>query len=811
MKRRAQALYLCGVAAAAMSVMSQGAHAQTVDATGRASQAAQNTDFAGEIVVTANKREENLNRVGLSVTALSGDVLADRRITSVQDIAAAVPGLKFAESGTSTPIYTLRGVGFNEESLGVYPSVSVYIDEVPLPFPVLTLHAAYDLQRVEALKGPQGTLFGQNATGGAINYIAAKPTADLRYGGDISYGRFNQIDGNAFISGPIGEGLTGRIAVTGMHRDGWQDSTTRKGDHNGAVKYLAGRASLAYDGGGVHLLATLNAWQDKSEPQAGQLIAIRPQQPTNVHADVLAYPFASEKPRSADWSTGSNAPASNRKFIQGSLRADVDLGSVAQLTSITSYLRFTQFLSTDKDGMSGLVANLNPSNAKIRSFNQEIRLSNQGASALRWVLGANFEKSHTFEDQTLLFGDGSSSNESTLFINSTGSKVDQKIRNYAGFANVQYDVSDALTLKAGGRYTDSRNRADLCGYANGDGQVAVLFNVLGGLLGTVPFTPVGLGDCHVLNFQGVPGDRFKDTLHEDNFSWLVGADYHLNQTSMLYANISRGYKGGSYPTLSASNFSEYIPVKQESVTSYEVGFKGSFADRRVRFNAAGFYYDYKGKQVRGKIVDLVFDVLDTLLNVPKSRIYGAEAELSVNAGSGFTIGGSATYLKSKVLTDGGARFAGPTAYGNSCATATGAATVCDFTGDELPFTPKWSYMLNLDWKHEMDGGAAILAGVDLRGQSSSVSTLHGRDIAFRDIAGADRHITTTDRPFVIPAYATVDARLGYQFPNSGAKIMLWGKNVFNKYYVTNVNHYLDATVRFAGMPATYGVTLSFRN
>ena len=101
---------------------------------------------AGEIVVTANKREENLNKVGLTITAIGAEAIAERRITSVQDVAAAVPGLKFADSGTGTPIYTLRGIGFNEESLGVYPAVSVYTDEVPLPFPVLTLHAAFDLE-----------------------------------------------------------------------------------------------------------------------------------------------------------------------------------------------------------------------------------------------------------------------------------------------------------------------------------------------------------------------------------------------------------------------------------------------------------------------------------------------------------------------------------------------------------------------------------------------------------------------------------------------------------------------------------------
>src|SRR3546814_1717680 len=145
-----------------------------------------------EIVVTANKREQNLNDVGATITALSGDQLDERRITSLEDIAATVPDLSFAASTANTPIYTLRGIGFNESSLGVYPAVSVYIDQAPLPFPALASHSAYDLDRIEVLKGPQGTLFGQNSTGGAINYIAARPTERFEAGGDIRFGRFNR-------------------------------------------------------------------------------------------------------------------------------------------------------------------------------------------------------------------------------------------------------------------------------------------------------------------------------------------------------------------------------------------------------------------------------------------------------------------------------------------------------------------------------------------------------------------------------------------------------------------------------------------
>ena len=785
---------------------------------------------AGEIVVTANKREQNVNDVGVTITAISGATLSERRITSVQDIAAAVPGLKFAESGSGTPIYTLRGIGFNEESLGVYPSVSVYTDEVPLPFPVLTLRAAFDLERIEALKGPQGTLFGQNATGGAINYIAAKPTNDFQFGADVSYGRFNEVSGNASISAPLGENAGVRLAVSGSHSDGWQYSLTRPGDRNGAQKYIAGRLTFTLEPTpALRLRATVTAWQDKSEPQAAQLIAVRAQNPTSVQPGVFAAPFGTQNPRSADWTKTANyvvfrdpangnftivpkttpdlTPRSNRKFIQGALRADIDLGEVATLTSITSYLDYDQHLYSDKDGTAQAVANIGDGLANIHSFNQELRVANAGKGSFRWVLGANYESSRTFEDQGLTFANGSSSAPGTLFINTTGSEVLQNIRNYAIFANGEYDLGSTLTLKLGGRYTNSRNRAELCSKGNGDGLVSTLFNIIGGFSGN-PFTPIGVNGCYVLNNKGVPGDRIKSTLSENNVSWRAGLDYKPNSDALFYANISRGYKAGSFPTLASATYVAYFPVTQESVLSYETGVKLTLADRKVQLNAAAFYYDYTNKQIRGKIVDPIFDVLDILINVPKSRVLGAEAELTVRPTQGLTLGGSVTYLDSKVRTKNGVHFVGPSAYGNSCGTLATPGP-CDFTGSELPFTPNWSYTLNAEYRHEM-GNSTLFFGADLRGQSSSVSTLNGRSIQFRTLTN-DRHAPGIGQPFVIPAYAVVDARVGFEFGDKRYKIMAWGKNVFNKYYVTNAAHYLDTTVRFVGQPATYGITLSIKN
>ena len=199
-----------------------------------------------EIVVTANKRAQNLSKVGSSVAAFDSSMLQDRNIVRVEELASSVPSLALSPSTHGTPVWTLRGVGFNADSLGVYPAVSLSMDQAPMSFPVLSGRSMYDLERVEVLKGPQGTLFGQNSTGGAINFVAAKPTDKLEAGFNINYGRFNEINGTAFISGPLSDTIGMRLAIDAGHRDDWQYSFTRP-DTNGQQDYIAARLITVWE------------------------------------------------------------------------------------------------------------------------------------------------------------------------------------------------------------------------------------------------------------------------------------------------------------------------------------------------------------------------------------------------------------------------------------------------------------------------------------------------------------------------------------------------------------------------------------
>jgi outer membrane receptor protein involved in Fe transport len=754
-----------------------------------------------EIVVTANKREQNLNKVGLTITAISGADLAERKITSLADVAAAVPGLSFAHSADNTPILTLRGIGFNESALGVYPAVSVYMDQAPLPFPVLASHSSYDLQRVEVLKGPQGTLFGQNSTGGAINYVASAPTDKLEGGADLSYGRFNDVEGNAYISGPVTDRLKARVAVSGQNEDGWQISNTRPYDRNGRQSYVAGRFLANWEASDrLRFTLNLNGWIDRSQPQAAQFILLNPQTPSTVLPQELAYPLTRENPRAADWSTGIGTPRSDRKFYQTALRTDFDVTDDVTLTALTSYDHFTQKQTTDGDGSALAISDLTKDDGYIHSFNQEVRISNAARSSFRWVLGGNYESSHTYEDQNLLYTDDSNNSAPLGFIHQDDQFTKQSIRNYAIFGNAEYDLTSKLTIKGGVRYTNSLNHAQLCEVDLGDGDIAGLFNSLGEALGTVPFTPVGTtgprdGRCTSLNSNLVPGGSvFQSKLAEHNVSWRVGADYKLNPDTLLYANVSRGYKAGSYPVLAAGTETQYKPVTQESVTAYEAGIKAGFLDRRVHVNAAGFYYDYKNKQILGKEVDPIFGILDTLVNVPKSRVFGFDGDISVIPVHGLTLTGSLTYLNSKITKYDGTN-------------AIGEAT--DFNGQHLPFAPKWNYGINADYRYSMASGGTPFVGVSVLGKSLQDTAVGGRDITI-PASPVVRLLAGVTHPFTTNAYATVDARIGYEAPGGAWRVMVYGRNIFNKYYWTNVVTASDASARYAGLPATYGITVGVK-
>ncbi len=769
----------------------------------------------GDIVVTANKREQNLSDVGITVSAIGAQALANQKISTVADLAQATPGLTFAPTPNATPVYTLRGVGFYETSLAAYPDVSTYIDQAPLPLPIMSSLTGFDLERVEVLKGPQGTLFGNNATGGAINFVAAKPTADFEAGAELGYGRFNTFEGSGYISGPLTDTLRARFAIKAVRGDEWQKSFARD-DKLGKSNTTAARLLLDWDAtDDLKFSLNLNAWRDKSDPQAPQAIASTPQNPAPSYWPSLNYPLSPRSARYADWNVGRFRPFADNRFKQAALRGDYDFG-IATLTSMTSYIDVKYLNGTEGGGTALMDLDIGKEFGRIKSFNQEVRLAGDTAERFRWVIGGNYERTTVDQDSSVYYGDSTSGFANGISYN--GYSSTSKMKNYAVFANLEYDVTDQIRLKAGIRQTkakrdfmvivrdDPRFQPPVNNINPATGQpflsLTDFFNGAYGFIygGAVPTIPAGGGitlDTRV-NPDGTPvnpdtyltAGAYRNRLSEDSTSWSVGVDFKATEDVLLYFNVSKGYKAGSFPHLVGTIYTAYNPVKQESLTDFEGGFKAQLFDRRLSINAAAFYYDYRDKQLRAKFVDPIFGALDLLVNVPKSRIKGAEIEIQGRPLDGLSFSASATYLDAKVV-----RYDGVV---GSTVNAQGLRdpVIESFKGVRLPFSPKLQYSVRVDYDTALTGTLNGFVGVGVNGQTKARGVL-----------------TTLGQPeeyFELNSRALVNGNIGIRSSDDQWRFSIWGKNIFNKYYWTNAVQTYDTVVRYTGRPAEYGATLAFK-
>jgi len=716
-----------------------------------------------EIIVTAQKREESINRVPMSITAATAQQLRNAGVMEVRDLVKIAPGLTYADSTTGTPIYTIRGVGFSDFALAGRPTVTVYADQAPIPFSIETRGVALDLDRVEVLKGPQGTLFGTNSTGGAINFIAAKPTDELRFGADLSYGRFNSTQVAAFVSGPISSTLSARLAVEHDGMDAWQVNYLN-GEKLGVQDFWNGRLTLAWaPTETLKATLTVNRWIDHSDTQAQQFIAYANNVPVPV-PELASLPAAPSNNRAAGWDANRNYRKDNN-FLQTNLRLDYDVADSTTLTSLTSYSRYRENQLSDLDGTT-VSNNYQQTLGTIRSISQELRLAGRFLKGGRYTIGGSYGDDKSTELDPTYSPVASISNALGVPVDFI-TRTNQKSTTKAIFASVDYDLTSDLNVYAGGRYTDFRTNFHGCAADTGNG-------VIGGVFGVAP------GQCFTPTAAGTPG-IVDQLLKQDNFSWRAGAQWTVAPRVMLYANVSKGYKAGSFPVLPATSFHQFDPVDQESVLAYEAGFKASLLNRAVQVNGAIFHYDYTNKQILGYATVTIgggaVQVL-RLINIPKSRINGAELEITAAPVEGLRISAAGTYISTRITSP----FVGIDPLG---ATA-------NFRGDRFPNTPKWQFSSDAEYKWAVTGSVNAFVGGNMRYQSATNSGFGNVGL------------------FATKEYALLDLRAGVESSDGKWRASLWGRNITNTYYWTSTTHAQDAVVRFAGMPATYGVTLNFR-
>ena len=767
-------------AAYAQSTVSQGpagnSNASTASAAG--------SPDLSEVIVTAQKRNERLQDVPLSITAVTGDQLARQGISGPADLEKIAPGFTYRQSQNGTPVFAIRGIGFYSEQAAVAPTVTIYTDQVPLPYARMAEGAALDIERVEVLKGPQGTLFGQNSTAGAVNYIAVKPTEQPAAGLEATYGRFNELDAAGFVSGPIAQGLSARFAVRSEHRDDWQNGIIRN-DALGQRNFLVGRLLVDWQPADpLSIGLNVNGWRDRSDTQASQARGYLPVSPlppltpqtAATAAALTSYPYVtSNDNRLADWGPGKSYHRDDN-FYQFAARINYDFSDHFRLISLSSYANLKLFSPIDADGtfVPALVIN---QHGKIKTFSQELRLEGE-RDQLKWVVGGNYQRDDTDEVQfTIIKGSNSQLPNRTLTAAVSFDGIDlynnQQVHSQAGFLNLDRQLTDTISIQGGVRYT-AENR-DFSGCIADNGTPSGFGTVLG-----IPRTPDG---CVTFLPSGAPG-RYQAPLDENNVSWRGSVNWKPAADTLLYANVTKGYKSGDFGTLPAVSYQQFQPVRQESVVACEAGFKTTLIDRKVDLSAAVFYDDYRSKQTQGSIVVPPFGNLPYLVNVPKSRLVGAEFDLMLRPVQGLRVSVGGNYLSSKII--GTAPVASP------------FGAPVDANGEELPVTPKWQLQGDAEYDFRVMNNVSAFLGGNLSWRASSVAAL-----------GSKTGPAGTQDWFDIDGYALLDLRAGIEIEDK-YRLQVFGKNVTNKGYWNNVVHIYDTYDRITGSPATYGVTVSAR-
>ncbi len=759
------------------------AHAQETDADPDASVTEAEADpsvSVTEIIVTAQRREQRLSDVPISVSAASAEMLQSAGVIDAADLGAVVPGFTAATSVFGTPVFSLRGVNFNSFQASAPPAVSSYIDEAAIPYPVMGQALFLDVERVEVLKGPQGTLFGQNATGGSINVVAAKPTDVLEAGIRVDVNHWGETNAEWFVSGPLADTLRARVAVQTSQFGGWQRGYFRNDQENGDQNRSAGRLLLDWtptDRLTVGL--NINGSYDRSEQQQAQAFLFTPVNPAAPSAAPFLEYVGNEPndARDADFDLGYDTRADSNTF-QAVLRADYELTDSLTFTSITNYID-TRFRSPhDQDGTA---VPMQPALAKadIESFNQEVRLSGDLIDAgVTFVIGASYADDDITEGvaNDYIGYTGFPPNSPAEWIYDLTQKAT------AIFGNVDFEILEGLTVSAGARYTDTEQSIFGCTFDRGGTPgIRVVPQTIVSAIDPALAAAYVAGGCITID-DGPPDPSFLPVFadrqqNEDNVAWRGVLSYEPTDAVLLYGSASRGFKAGTFPVIVHLFDSVIQSVVQEQLTSYEVGGKLTLAEGRVQLNAAAFHYDYVDKQffsffpvLQGALVTA------TLVNIPKSTVDGIEFDITAEPVDGLRITGGATYIHTEVKDFVGFDFVG---------------APVDFSGKEFNYAPPWSANLDVEYSFQTSGNIRPFIG----------GSLTYRDRTFADLG--------ENPDFFMPSYTLLDARVGVTSVN-GWRVSIYGRNLTDEYYWNSVASAGDGAVRFTGEPRTFGASISYR-
>jgi len=704
-----------------------------------------------EIIVTAQRREESVQRSSVAISVLGGEDLERAGISTAYDLNSQVPGLTVAGGNTAQTF--IRGVGdFGSSALG-QSAVAYNLDGVYLADGASVFTHFYDIERVEVLKGPQGTLYGRNASGGAINLITRNPKLG-EIGANLlaEVGNYDLIHVSGGLSVPLGDSVAVRGAFNVVDRDGYLADGT-----NDDVQQ-AGRLSVLFDGGGPLRVTVKGDYEHRggrgtgsdpfprasgSEKFAG---AISADAVAQLYANAVVPGFLLLPPGSGlpPVAGGTLLEDTFVDHEQWGVMAEIDyeLGDGLVATIIPAYRSSTNDAGSYVPGVPFLVQET----SKQTSVEARLAYDNEWINA---VVGGYFMD---LDQET-------ASQAYLLAVQTSFGDNDLTSRNFALFGQATFHLTPELRLVAGGRYSWENRTIE-------------------GSRQAVPAAPVP--------YAGEADFR--------NFSYRAGLEYDVGPHSMLYATTSRGFKSGGFntfaPTAGQSNV--YDP---EVLYAYTLGIRNRFWDNRIQFNVEGFYWDYQDGHTTQFGYDPVGDLQFLTFNAGAAEIYGVEADFAVNIIEGGTFSANVAYLHAE-YTDFTYEIPTPryNPAANGCPAAVGGSFVTlNCTGFTLPRAPKWSGSINYEQEIALANGGSIVAGGGIKFASS------------RELS-TDYVSVSRDKGYVLG-----DAFLTYNFPGDTFSLTAFAQNIGNvEYAVGGILHPFAPAILYpnVGAPRTYGLRLT---
>jgi iron complex outermembrane receptor protein len=739
------------VSSAIAIVWAAPATAQAIDpapaaAAGPSAETATETGAVQDIIVTARRREESLQNAPVTVTAFTGEQLQARGVNDVTRLLQATPGVNFDIFPKAAPRPFFRGIGSSNQGAGGDPSSVAFLDGVYLARGGMLGLDFYDLQRVEVLKGPQGTLFGKNVVGGAINFITNKPVAEAQASAQLTLADYGQTNGNLMLNVPLTDQIATRLVLGAISNDGFRK--TPNGQPLDDENKLSARMQTMFgvDSGTSLLLSADVTTQDIA-------------QAARFNTKVLAYHATGDEKGYDDFDKPRIANPDRRggtKSTTGGVRGEFvsDAPGFATLT-VTAAWRTLDF--DNSEDLDGATAAANAANGvvvsglqvfqveKANSYSAEARLNSAGSGPLTWVAGLYYNRDKVHRERETQ----QSATPTTVnrFIGEATS------RSYAAYGEIQYGFDFGLSLFGGARLTDERKSYEI---TRRTGPIAAP---------VTSYTTVGN--------PGIAQQRL--------VTWRAGADWRFNENLFAYGSVSTGFKSGAFPEQPANATLARLATRPEKVINYEVGLKTDWLDRRLRFNIAGFIAKYTDFQTINTVPDAQGGpgASRVTIDTGDATIKGIETELTIAPASFIDLVARYSYLD--------ARFDQLTQ--TSAFLADGTAVRRNLAGNRLSRTPQHALNAELGLNSPRANWGWLRAAVALDYQSEIFDDNDNDYLEYR-------------RP-----RSLWDARITYNL-NDRWSVQAWVRNLTDKEYRVHQTDTAGGLFVLYGPPRQFGVTLN---